>query len=75
MRSWNSKEADIDVKIDAYTYLKLGSSNEWNIKASLYSSAEFLKPKDQRYKKEAQKAGFLNHEKKGEERWRSLEWE
>ena len=29
--------------IDAYTYLGLGSGNEYNIKASLYSSMEVLK--------------------------------
>ena len=29
--------------VDAYTYLGLGSGNEYNIKASLYSSTEVLK--------------------------------
>ena len=29
--------------VDVYTYLGLGSGNEYNIKASLYSSTEVLK--------------------------------
>jgi type IV pilus biogenesis protein CpaD/CtpE len=30
---------------DAYTYLNLGSSNEYNIKASMYNSADILQSK------------------------------
>lgn len=40
--------------IDAYTYLGLGSGNEYGIKASLYSSTEVLKAKNKGAKVEAQ---------------------
>ncbi|KAE9369364.1 DUF1917-domain-containing protein [Stipitochalara longipes BDJ] len=41
----DSRAKPIYYKCDAYTYLHLGSGNEYNIKASLYSSAEILKSK------------------------------
>jgi len=42
-----TKGRPIYYKCDAYTHLGINSGNEWGIKASLYSSADLLKPKEQ----------------------------
>jgi hypothetical protein len=55
--------------LDAYTYLSLGSGNEYNIKASLYSSDEFLKSKPGQAK-DAKVDGFFNKQKKDAGDWR-----
>lgn len=57
---------------DAYTYLNLGSSNEYSIKASLYSSADILQSKPGQAK-DGKLDGFFN--KKDRDDWRQLEWE
>jgi len=59
---------------DAYTYLGLNSGNQYNIKVSLYSSADLLKPKDQQ-SKEGKREGFFYRKKKDGDDWRSVEWE
>ena len=59
---------------DAYTYLNLGSGNQYDIKASLYNSTDLLKPKDQQ-SKDGKLEGFFHKKKKDEEDWRPLEWE
>jgi hypothetical protein len=41
--------------LDAYTYLGLSSGNEYNIRASLYNSADVLKLRDSNIK--SQKLG------------------
>jgi len=43
-----TKGRPIYYKCDAYTHLDIKSGNEWGIKASLYSSADLLKPKEQK---------------------------
>jgi hypothetical protein len=53
---------------DAYTYLGLTSSNEYSIKASLYSSADLLKPKEE--KKDQKLEGFFYNKKKDNGDWR-----
>jgi hypothetical protein len=58
---------------DAYTYLNLGSSNKYNIKASLYSSADILQSKTGQAK-DGKLDGFFNN-KKDTDNWRQLEWE
>ncbi|KAI9745997.1 MAG: hypothetical protein M1818_000678 [Claussenomyces sp. TS43310] len=44
----DTKARPIYYKCDAYTYLRLGSGNEYDIKPSLYSSAEILGLKKQK---------------------------
>jgi len=56
-------------KCDAYTYLGLTSGNEYNIKASLYNSADILKAKDAG----EEKKGGLLYKKKADGNWRELE--
>jgi len=60
-------------KCDAYTYLGLNSQNEYEIKASLYSSVDVLKSKDD--KKDQKLEGFFYKKKKDTDDWRALEWE
>jgi hypothetical protein len=55
--------------LDAYTYLGLTSGNEYNIKASLYSSADILKAKEAG----EEKKGGLLYKKKADGNWRELE--
>jgi hypothetical protein len=47
---------------DAYTYLNLGSSNEYSIKASLYSSADILQSKPGQAK-DGKPDGFFNKDR------------
>jgi hypothetical protein len=60
--------------LDAYTYLSLGSGNKYSIKASRYSSDEFLKLKPGQTK-DAKVDGFFNKQKKDAGDWRQMEWE
>lgn len=50
---------------DAYTYLQISSGNKYNIKASLYNSADVLKPEED-ISKHQKLDGFLNKKKKDE---------
>jgi hypothetical protein len=50
---------------DAYTYLQISSGNKYNIKASLYNSADVLKP-EKDISKHQKLGGFLNKKKKEE---------
>jgi hypothetical protein len=59
---------------DAYTYLHLDSSNEYNIKASLYRSADMLDVKPGQLN-DAKLDGFFYRKKKGDGDWRPLESE
>ena len=54
---------------DAYTYLHLGSGNEYNIKASLYSSVDILKSKPGQAK-DTKVDGFFSKQKKESGDWR-----
>lgn len=49
-------------RLDAYTYLGLNSGNEYNIKASLYNSADVLKARDSNTK--SQKLDELLYKRK-----------
>ncbi|KAG9233070.1 hypothetical protein BJ875DRAFT_379371 [Amylocarpus encephaloides] len=63
-------------KCDAYTYLEIKSNNEYNIKASLYSSRDFLKTKSQQTKElEQGKLHSLLYKKKEGGDWKKVEWE
>ena len=59
---------------DAYTYLGLGSGNPYEIRPTMYSSAEMLKPKEQWAKHEKIEGAFYRKQK-GEGDWQPLEWE
>ncbi|KAH7369695.1 hypothetical protein BKA65DRAFT_486796 [Rhexocercosporidium sp. MPI-PUGE-AT-0058] len=64
------KSKGIYYKCDAYTYLGLKSSNEYNIKASLYSSKDLFDAKDGRLE------SYLYKKKKDNNRdWRRVEME
>lgn len=38
---------ELNIILDAYTYLNINSANDFNIKASLYNSVDILTPKSQ----------------------------
>jgi len=61
-------------KCDAYTYLHLDSSNEYNIKASLYRSTDMLDVKPGQVN-DVRLDGFFYRKRKGEGDWRPLESE
>ncbi len=59
--------------LDAYTYLNIGSGNEYNIKASLYSSADILSSKPGRAK-DAKLDVLFNRKKKNDDGdWSQME--
>ncbi|KAF4630211.1 hypothetical protein G7Y89_g7931 [Cudoniella acicularis] len=73
---FDAREKPIYYKCDAYTYLELKSSNEYNIQASLYNSKDLLKPGTLQSKnKNAKVEGFFNNKKKDEGDSKPLEWE
>jgi len=58
---------------DAYTYLHLNSSNQYNIQASLYNSGDFLKSKGKESKGKVD--GYIYKKKKDTGDWKSMEYE
>lgn len=61
---------------DAYTYLGLNSTNEYNIQASLYKSGDLLTAKGGKPKALDKKGeGFFYKKKKDEDDWKPLECE
>lgn len=56
--------------VDAYTYLGLGSGNEYNIKASMYSSIDLLKNGKG---KDSKIEGFFSRKNRDERDWKVLE--
>lgn len=61
-----------DRSTDAYTFLGLGSKNEYQIQASLYNSGDFLGSKKPDSKGKA--SGYF-YKKKDHGDWKSVEYE
>ena len=68
-------KGNVLMKIDAYTYLRLNSGNDYGIKASMYSSKDFLEDGKEKDPKAGKLKGFLVPKKKEPGDWRCAEWE
>ncbi|TVY86021.1 UPF0696 protein-like protein [Lachnellula willkommii] len=67
-----TRGSKIYYKCDAYTFLGLGSKNEYQIQASLYNSGDFLGSKKQDSK--GKTSGYF-YKKKDHGDWKSVEYE